>query len=160
MTSTLYTTIGALALATTLAAQSLTPATQPVRPPDRPPTGEPATPRPLPAPPSDGDERVLGGLKTPEGGDSQLTSLTLRGCLERAGAKGFRLRDIKDDDATVTEEVRLEGAVDQLRDLVGRTVEVRGTYEQGTPATTEPFFSVARVRQVSGTCDTSPRAKP
>jgi hypothetical protein len=159
MTSTLFTTLGAFALATTLSAQTPTPATQPVRPPDRPPAGEP-TPRPLPAPQSDDDERVLGGLKTPEDGDSRVTALTLRGCLERAGAKGFRLRDIADDDATVTEDVRLEGAVDQLRDLVGRAVEVRGTYEQGTPTTTAPFFSVARVRQVSGTCEASPRAKP
>ena len=159
MTSTLYTTIGAIALATALSAQSPTPATQPVRPPDRPPAGEPP-PRPLPAPQPDDDERVLGGLKTPEDGDAEVLTTTLRGCLERAGAKGFRLRDIENDDATVTEDVRLEGAVEQLRGLVGRTVEVRGTYEQGTPSTTSPFFSVGRVREVSGTCETSPRAKP
>ena len=157
MTKTFWTMAGAMALSVSLAAQSPTPATQPVRPPDRPPAGEP-TPRPLPSPESD-DEGVLGGKVSPEGGAPDASSLTLRGCLERAGDKGYRIRDVEDDDATVTEDVRLEGAIDQLKALVGRVVEVRGTYQQGTPATTDPFFSVARVREVRASCAAVPPAR-
>ncbi|HTU99124.1 MAG TPA: hypothetical protein VMF13_01190 [Luteitalea sp.] len=154
MTRAFWTTVGAIALTTSITAQQPTPATQPVRPPDRPPAGEP-TPRTLPNPQAD-DEGVLSGKASPEGGAPDASSLTLRGCLERADAKGYRIRDVKDDDATVTEDVRLEGAVDQLKPLVGRVVEVRGTYQQGTPASTDPFFSVARVREVSGSCTPRP----
>ena len=159
MTRTLLAMTGAVLLTTTLHAQPQTPATQPARPPDRPPTGEP-TPRPLPLPEPEregtrerDDERPLSDRTTPEAGDVESSTLTLRGCLERINAKAFRLRDAKNNDATVTEDVRLEGAVDDLRPLVGRVVEVRGTYEQGTPATTDPYFSVTRVREVSARCE-------
>jgi hypothetical protein len=158
MTRNLPTLIGTVLLATTLHAQQPTPATQPVRPPDRPPAGEPSPPTlPLPAPErggGDDDERPLTGRSTPEAGDPEQSTVVLKGCLERVDAKAFRLRGTRGNDATVTEDVRLEGAVDLLRANVGKLVEVRGTYEQGTPATTDPFFSVTRVKPLAGECST------
>ena len=154
MTKNLLTLAGACMLATTLAAQQPTPATQPVRPPDRPPAGEPSPPvLPRPDPDRGGDdERPFPARPTPEDGDPEVGTVTLKGCVERVNAKAFRLRGVKGDEATVTEDVRLEGAIEDLRANVGRMVEVRGTYEQGTPSTTDAFFSVSRVRQIPGEC--------
>lgn len=162
MTRTLLALTGTALLTASLHAQPQPPATQPVRPPDRPPTGEPAPrPLPLPEPERDGtrdrpqdDERALPDRTSPEAGDPQTSAITLRGCLERVNAKAFRLRAAKESDATVTEDVRLQGAIDQLRPLVGRVVEVRGTFEQATPATTDAYLSVTRVREISARCDT------
>ena len=87
-------------------------------------------------------------------GEPEAGTLTLKGCLQRVGSsKAFRLHPIEGDDATVTADVRLGGDVEQLRDHVGRIVEVRGIYEQDTPATTTPSsFSVSRVKALTGTC--------
>ena len=78
----------------------------------------------------------------------------MKGCLQRvASSQVFRLHPVEGDDATVTTDVRLGGDVEQLRDHVGRIVEVRGSYEQDTPATTTPAsFSVSRVKALTGTC--------
>lgn len=156
MTRTLLTLCSATLLTASLAAQPQTPATQPVRPPDRRPTGEPTRPLPAPEPDPAGmrdDDRPLNRLPTPESGDSETSELTLKGCLERVNARAFRLRQAPADDGTVTEDVRLQGAIDQMRPLIGRLVEVRGTYEQATPATTDAYFSVARVRQIGANCE-------
>lgn len=150
----------ATALTVSLHAQPPTPATQPARPADRPPTGEPSTPLPAPEPDlggardrDRGDDRSLNRRPNPEGGDANVSELTLTGCLERVNPKAFRLRQIAGRDDTVTEDVRLQGALDQLRPMIGRVVEVRGTYEQATPTTTDAYFSVARVREVARTCE-------
>lgn len=147
-------------LAVTLHAQPPTPATQPARPPDRPPSGEPATPLPAPEPDLGGsrdrgdDERAPRPRGTGDGGDdAEGSTLTLTGCLERVAPRGFRLRQVEGRDDTVADDVRLQGAAEQLRGMVGKVVEVRGTYEQATPATTDPYFSVDRVRQVQATCE-------
>ena len=156
MTRTLFTICSAVVFTASLAAQPQTPATQPVRPPDRRPTGEPTRPLPAPEPAPAGtrdDERPLNRLPTPESGDVETSDLTLKGCLERVNARAFRLRQAPGDDGTVTEDVRLQGALEEMRPLVGRLVEVRGTYEQATPATTDPYFSVARVRQLAANCE-------
>lgn len=157
MTRTLLSLCSAALLTTSLAAQPPTPATQPARPPDRPPTGEPARPLPAPEPDlggaRDDEDRPLNRRPTPEAGDPETSELTLKGCLERVNARAYRLRQSPGDDGTVADDVQLQGAIEQLRPLVGRVVEVRGTYEQATPATTDAYFSVARVRQVTGTCE-------
>ncbi|BCS35151.1 hypothetical protein TBR22_A43780 [Luteitalea sp. TBR-22] len=150
--------LAVLTLAAVIHAQPPTPATQPVRPPDRPPAGEP---QPLPTPEPD-----LGGARergmrdrprsTPEAGDPELGRLTLTGCLERAGSRAWRLRPIEGDEATVTEEVRLGGDVESLRAHVGQRVELRGTYEQATPASRPATFAVDRLTVVGGACR-SPR---
>jgi hypothetical protein len=130
--------LGALALSTTLWAQAPTPATQPVRPPER-PTGEPTAPLPAPEP-DFGDTRRKG-------------STTLKGCLQAVASRGFRLHPVEGDDATVTQDVRLGGEIERLREHLGRIVEVRGTYEQDTPATqTTALFRVDRVKALAGTC--------
>lgn len=154
MTRQLLSLTGAVLLTTTLHAQAPTPATQPARPPDRPPTGEPSPPAlPLPAPDRGGDdERPFPPRPTPESGDPEMATLTLKGCLERVDGKAFRLRDVKGDDATVTKDVRVQGALDELRDHVGSVVELRGTFQQDTPASTEAFFNVTRVRKLADTC--------
>ncbi len=153
MTRHLLTFTGAVLLATSLQAQAPTPATQPVRPPDRRPAGEPP---PLPAPERGGDdERAFPGRSTPEDGDPEVGTLVLKGCLERVDARAFRLRPVRGDQATVTADVQLQGAVETLRPHVGSVVEVRGTYEQGTPASSKAFFSVTRVTKRPGTCETS-----
>ncbi len=158
MTRNLLSLTGVVLLAGSLQAQPPTPATQPVRPPDRPPMGEPAPPaRPLPAPDAGGDdERPLSRRASPEDGDPSMTATTLKGCLERVDGKAFRLRGVKGNDATVTRDVRLQGAAERLRAHIGSVVEVRGTYEQGTPATTEAFFNVTRVRQLADSCNGAP----
>ena len=143
-----------LLAATVQAAQPPTPATQPARPPDRPPTGEPQ-PLPVPEPVREGDSARPGRdrpSQSPEAGDPTLRTLTLTGCLERAGTRAWRLRPIEGDDATVTEDVRLGGAVDDLRAHVGQRVELRGTYEQATPARQPATFAVDRIRVVGGAC--------
>jgi hypothetical protein len=110
----------------------------------------PATPeRSLP----DDDQRPLLGRTTPEDGDAEPSAVTLKGCLERVDGKAFQLRPVANHAATVTQDVRLEGAVDQLQTRIGRLVEVRGTYEQGTPSTRDPFLAVTRVREIAGTCE-------
>lgn len=146
--------LGIVMLAGAVYAQPPTPATQPARPPDRPPAGEP---QPLPPPEPD-----LGGARdrgvrdrprqTPEGGDPELATLSLSGCLERAGDRAWRLRPIEADQATVTESVRLGGDVEALRAHVGQRVELRGTYEQATPAREPATFAVDRIRVLGGTC--------
>ena len=155
MTKTLLSTLGALALATSLGAQQPSPASQPVRPPDRPPAGEP--PPTLRVPEPDLGDRAKPGSgdgESRKSGEPEAGTLTLKGCLQRVGSpQVFRLHPIEGDDATVTADVRLGGDVEQLRDHVGRIVEVRGTYEQDTPATTTPSsFSVYRVKALTGTC--------
>lgn len=155
MTRTLLTLCSATLLTASLSAQPPTPATQPVRPPDR-PTGEPTRPLPAPEPAPTGardDEPTLNRRPTPESGDPETSELTLKGCLERVNARAFRLRQAPADDGTVTEDVRLQGAIEELRPLIGRVVEVRGTYEQATPAMTDAYFSVARVRQIGANCE-------
>ena len=133
MAKTLLSTLGALALATSLGAQQPTPATQPVRPPDRPPSGEPAPPLRAPEPDSRRPaERGSGDGESREAGEPEAGTLTLKGCLQRvASPQAFRLHPVEGDDATVTEDVRLGGDVEQLRDHVGRIVEVRGTLRAG-----------------------------
>lgn len=156
MTRVLLTLCSATLLTASLSAQPTTPATQPVRPPDRPPTGEPARPLPAPEPAPTGerdDVPTLNRRPTPESGDPETSELTLKGCLERVNARAFRLRQAPADDGTVIEDVRLQGAVDELRPLTGRLVEVRGTYEQATPVTADAHFSVARVRQIAANCE-------
>ena len=102
-----------MALATSLAAQPQTPATQPVRPPDRPP-GEPA-PLPKAEPPFGSPRQGSGdGERTPEVGDPKAGTLTLKGCVQRPSAKAFRLRHVEGNDATVSEDVRLGGDDEQL----------------------------------------------
>ena len=155
MTKTLLSTLGALALATTLGAQQPTPATQPVRPPDRPPSGEPQPPLRAPEPTlGDRTKRGSGDGESRPADEPAAGTLTLKGCLQRtASPPAFRLHRIEGDDASVTADVRLGGDVEQLRDHVGRIVEVRGTYVQETPATTTPqSFSVTRVKPLTGTC--------
>ena len=154
MTKTLLSTLGALALATTLGAQQPSPATQPVRPPDRPPSGEPQPPLHAPVPDL-GDRKKGGGDgESRTSGEPDAGTLTLKGCLQRvASPAGYRLHPVEGNDATVTADVRLTGASEQLRDHVGRIVEARGSYEQETPATTKPAsFNVSRVRALTGTC--------
>ena len=155
MTKTLLSTLGALALATSLGAQQPSPATQPVRPPDRPASGEP--PPPLRAPEPDLGDRTKHGSgdgESRKSGEPQAGTLTLKGCLQRVDSTNvFRLHPVEGDDATVTTDVRLGGDVEQLRDHVGRIVEVRGSYEQDTPASTTPAsFSVSRVKALAATC--------
>ena len=116
MTKTLLSTLGALALATSLGAQQPSPATQPVRPPDRPPSGEP--PPPLRAPEPDLGDRAKHGSgdgESRKSGEPEAGTLTLKGCLQRvASPQVFRLHPIEGDDATVTADVRLGGDVEQL----------------------------------------------
>jgi hypothetical protein len=142
--------LGALALSTTLWAQAPTPATQPVRPPER-PTGEPTTPLPAPEP-DFGDTRRKGSNSSGEG-EPDASTTTLKGCLQAVASRGFRLHPVEGDDATVTQDVRLGGEIERLREHLGRIVEVRGTYEQDTPATqTTALFRVDRVKALAGTC--------
>lgn len=151
MANVLLTTLGAMALATSLGGQPQTPATQPVRPPDRPPS-EPA-PLPKPEPPFGSPRQGSGdGERTPEAGDPKAGTLTLKGCVQRPSAKTFRLRHVEGNDATVSEDVRLGGDVEQLLTHIGQIVEVRGTYEQETPTTTPTTFRVDLVRALTGTC--------
>ena len=156
MTSTVLSTLGALALATSLGAQPQTPATQPVRPPERPPVTNPTAPLRIPDP--DLGDRAKRGSGDGESGKTEVGepepgTLTLKGCLQRVTAGAFRLHPVEGDDATVTTDVRLGGDIDQLGEFVGRIVEVRGTYEQDTPATTRPAtFCVNRVKGLTGTC--------
>jgi hypothetical protein len=157
MAKTFIATLGALALATSLGAQPQTPATQPVRPPDRPPTGEPAPPLRAPEPDLGGDRTRRNGdgeSRKTEAGEPEPGTLMLKGCLQRvASSSAYRLHPVEGDDATVTADVRLGGDVDQLREHVGRIVEVRGAYEQETPATkTASTFNVTRVKTLTGTC--------
>lgn len=155
MTRTLLSTLGALALATSLGAQQPSPATQPVRPPDRPPSGEPQPPLRAPVPDlGDRAKKGSGNGESRSSGEPEPGTLTLKGCLQRVGSPaGFRLHHVEGDAATVTADVRLAGDLEQLRDHVGRIVEARGSYEQDTPATTTPAsFSVSRVKALAGTC--------
>jgi hypothetical protein len=154
MTKMLLSTLGSLALATTLAAQQPSPATQPVRPPDRPPSGEPQPPLQAPAPDlGDRSKKGSGDGESRKSSDPEAGTLTLTGCLQRAGTSGYRLHPVEGNDATVTADVRLAGDPEQLRDHVGRIVQARGTYEQDTPATTTAAsFSVSRVKVLAGTC--------
>lgn len=155
MTKTVLSTLGALALATSLGAQPQTPATQPVRPPDRPPTGEPAPPPRAPDVDLGRAKRGSGDGESGKGdvGEPEPGTLTLKGCLQRVAVGGFRLHPIEGDDASVTSDVRLGGDVEKIGEHVGRVVEVRGTYVQDTPATTKPAsFSVERVKALTGTC--------
>jgi len=142
---------GVLALSTIVGAQSPTPATQPVRPPQRPPQDEPST-RPMPEPESDssGTDRPRAPR---EGGDATLTDLTLKGCLARVDAKSYRLEDSAANDATVTKNVVLQGALDDLPSRVGKLVEVTGTFVQATPAKTDQTFAVSKVRTLAESCD-------
>lgn len=153
MTSTLLTTLGALTLATTLGGQPQAPATQPARPPGRPPSGEPA-PLPRPEPPFAGQPRTGGGdgERTPRDGEPKAGTLTLQGCVQRPTTKTFRLRHVEGNEATVSEDVRLAGDVEQLRTHVGQVVQVRGTYAQETPASAPATFRVDLVRALTGTC--------
>ncbi|MGI8671279.1 MAG: hypothetical protein ACR2LU_01590 [Luteitalea sp.] len=140
-----------LAFSTTIGAQPPTPATQPVRPPQRPPQGEPAT-RPMPE--SESDSSGTDRPRAPrEGGDATLTDLTLKGCLVRADAKTYRLKDSAASDATVTDEVVLQGALEDLPSRVGKLIEVTGTFEQATPAASDPTFAVSKVRTLAESCD-------
>jgi hypothetical protein len=155
MTKTLLSTLGALALATSLGAQQPSPATQPVRPPDRPPSGEPQPPVRAPDPDlGDRTRQGSGDGESRKADEPAPGTLTLKGCLQRAGTPAvYRLHPVEGDDATVTADVRLGGDIEQLRDYVGRIVEARGAYEQATPvATTPASFSVSRVKALSGTC--------
>ena len=153
MTKTLLSTLGALALATSLGAQQPSPATQPVRPPDRPPSGEPQPPLRAPEPDLDRSKKGSGDGDSRTSGEPEAGTITLKGCLQRVGTAGYRLHPVEGDDATVTADVRLRGNVEQLRDHVGRIVEARGSYEQETPATTTPAsFNVSRVKTLTGTC--------
>ena len=155
MTKTLLSTLGALALATSLGAQQPSPATQPVRPPDRPPSGESQPPLRAPAPDlGDKAKHGTGDGESRKTGEPEPGTLTLKGCLQHVGSSsGYRLHPVEGDDATVTSDVRLGGDVEQLRDHVGRIVEARGSYEQDTPATKAPAsFSVSRVKPLAGTC--------
>jgi hypothetical protein len=146
------TTLGALTLATTIGAQPQAPASQPVRPPERPPAGEPA-PLPRTEPFTDRSRTKSGdGERTSEADDPKPGTLTLKGCVQRPTTRTYRLRHVEGDDATVTEDVRLGGEADQLRAHVGQVVEVRGTYEQETPATKDATFRVDLVRTLPGTC--------
>jgi hypothetical protein len=142
-----------MALATTLGSQPQSPTTQPVRPPERPPSGEPA-PLPRPEPPLAGSPRTGSGdgERTPEAGDPKAGTLTMKGCLQRPTTTTFRLRHVEGNDATVTKDVRVGGDADQLRPHIGQVVEVRGTYEQETPATGAATFRVDLVRALTGTC--------
>jgi hypothetical protein len=154
MTRTLLSTLGALALATSLGAQQPSPATQPVRPPVRPPSGEPQPPLQAPAPDLGARSKKGGDGESRTSGEPEAGTLTLKGCLQRVGSPAvFRLHHVEGDDATVTADVRLTGDLEQLRDHVGRIVEARGRYEQDTPATTTPAsFGVTRVKALAGTC--------
>ena len=155
-TTMLLQTVGAMALTTTLGVQAPTPSTQPVRPPDRPPAGEPATPLPAPEPDlGDARSRGVRGTSSPEGGDVEAGTLVLTGCLQRVSARTYQLRPVEGDDATITEEVQLGGGVERLRQHVGQVVELRGTYEQGTPASAPATFSVDRVRPLGRVCPAS-----
>ena len=143
--------LGALALSTTLWAQAPTPATQPVRPPDR-PTAEPTAPLPTPEP-DFGDANRRKGSRSSDEGEPDAGTLTLKGCLQSVAPRGFRLHPVEGDDATVTADVRLGGDSERLQDHLGRIVEVRGTYEQDTPANkATPLFSVDRVKALAATC--------
>jgi len=143
--------LSALALSTTLWAQAPTPATQPVRPPDR-PTAEPTAPLPAPEP-DFGDATRRRGSSSSGEGQPDATTVTLKGCLQSMASRGFRLHPVEGDDATVTQDVRLGGDVERLREHLGRIVEVRGSYEQDTPANkSSALFSVDRVKALAGTC--------
>lgn len=157
--TTLLTALGALALATTIGAQAPTPATQPVRPPDPAPTG-PRVPPLAPAEPDlgsdrgrpvgDGDGDSGSGAARPAAG-----TLTLQGCLHQLRGGAFRLLPVAGNDATVTEAVRLGGSASALRAAAGRVAEVRGRYEQATPATMPATFRVERVKSLATACPSS-----
>ena len=153
MTKTLLTTLGALALATSLGAQQPSPATQPVRPPDRPQSGEPQPPLRAPVPDLGDRKKGSGDGESTRSGEPEAGTMTLKGCLQRVGTSAYRLHPVEGNDGTVTDDVRLAGDVEQLRDHVGRIVETKGRYEQETPATTKPAsFNVSRVKALTGTC--------
>lgn len=160
-TTTLLQTVGALTLATTLGVQAPTPSTQPVRPPDRPPAGEPTNPLPAPEPDL-GGARPRGdrGTPSPDGGDVEAGTIVLTGCLQRVSARTYQLRPVEGDDTTITEEVQLGGGVERLRQHVGQVVELRGTYEQATPASAPSTFSVDRIRPLGRVCAASSRRPP
>lgn len=158
MATTLLVPLGALALMMSLGMQAPTPATQPVRPPDPAPTSRKPPPLAAPEPDLDGERgRRLGdgdagadAARAPEAG-----TLTLQGCVRRLPRGDFRLLPVPGNDATVTEEVRLGGSPSPLRAAVGRVAELRGRYEQATPATTPATFRVDRVTLLSTPCPSS-----
>ena len=145
----------AILITGSLGAQPPTPATRPVRPPERPPAGTPARPLPAPEPDLGGgreNDRLRDRRPMSESGDPQSGTLTLKGCLEETTARTFQLRQAPADEGSVAEPVPLQGPIAQLRPLVDGLIEVRGTYEQGTPATTEAYFAVTRVRRLADDC--------